>query len=48
MLAAEPELTPWRIWERLLDEHDADVSYSTVRDYLIHRRPQPAPTSEET
>jgi len=38
MLTAEPELTPWRIWERLLDEHDAVVSYSTVRDYIVRSR----------
>ncbi len=37
MLTVEPQLAHWRIWERLLDEHDADVSYSTVRDYIVRR-----------
>lgn len=27
-----------RIWERLLDDHDITVSYSTVRDYVVRRR----------
>jgi hypothetical protein len=34
MLAAEPGLPARHVWERLLDEHDADVSYATVRDYI--------------
>src|SRR6266702_1593019 len=38
MLAAKPDLAPWRIWERLLDEHDADISYSTVRGHIVRRR----------
>jgi hypothetical protein len=29
-----------RIWEQLVDEHDAQVSYSTVRDYVARRRQQ--------
>jgi hypothetical protein len=29
-----------RIWERLIDEHDAHVSYGMVRDYVAHRRRQ--------
>lgn len=29
-----------RIWERLVDEHDAQVSYSIVRAYVAHRRQQ--------
>jgi hypothetical protein len=32
-----------RIWERLIDEHDVTVSYSTVRDYVIRRRTELAP-----
>jgi transposase len=32
--------TAKRIWERLVDELDADVSYSTVRDYVRVRGPQ--------
>lgn len=32
--------TATRIWNRLLDEHDAQVGYPTVRDYVRMRRPQ--------
>jgi hypothetical protein len=30
-----------RIWKRLVDEHDAHVSYAMVRDYVARRRRQP-------
>lgn len=32
--------TATRIWNRLLDEHDAQVGYPTVRDYVRRRRPE--------
>ncbi|WP_036284292.1 IS21 family transposase [Microbacterium sp. MRS-1] len=32
--------TATRIWNRLIDEHDADVGYPSVRDYVRIRRPQ--------
>lgn len=33
--------TARRVRARLIDEHEAfDISYSTVRDYVAHRRPQ--------
>ena len=35
MLTAEPGPPGRHIWERLLDEHDAGVSYETVRDYVM-------------
>lgn len=38
MLAAEPGLPVRHVWERLLDEHDASISYATVRDYVIRIR----------
>jgi hypothetical protein len=38
MLTAEPGLPIRRLWERLLDEHDAGVSYAAVRDYVMRRR----------
>ena len=38
MLTAEPGLTVRQVWERLLDEHDAGISYATVRDYVIRLR----------
>ena len=38
MLSAEPGLLVRQVWERLLDEHDAGVSYATVRDYVTRLR----------
>ena len=32
--------TARRVWDRLIDEHDATVSYSTVRDYVREWRVQ--------
>jgi transposase len=41
-LAAPPKQrhTCRRIFERLVDEHDAKISYSSVVNYVGHRRPQ--------
>jgi hypothetical protein len=36
-------LTTWQIWTRLIDEHDADVSYGTVSDYIRSRTAKPDP-----
>jgi hypothetical protein len=30
-------LTAWQIWTHLVDEYDADASYTTVRDYIQTR-----------
>lgn len=38
--------TATRIWHRLLDEHDADVGYPTVREYVRWRRPEILGTTE--
>jgi hypothetical protein len=38
MLTTEPGMPIRQVWERLLDEHDGDVSYATVRDYLTRLR----------
>ena len=38
MLTAEPGLPVRHVWERLLDEHDAAVSYATARDYVMRLR----------
>lgn len=38
MLTAEPGLPIRHVWERVLDHHDADVSYATVRDYVTRLR----------
>jgi hypothetical protein len=32
--------TARRIWERLIDEHGLELSYSSVRDYVARRRPE--------
>jgi hypothetical protein len=41
MITAEPAVTATAIWERLVDHHDIDISYATIRDYVAreHRRP---------
>jgi hypothetical protein len=38
MLAAEPGLPTMHVWERLLDEHDVDISYAAVRHYVMRLR----------
>lgn len=38
MIQNQPGLPVQRIWERLTDEHDAEVSPSTVRDHVTRRR----------
>lgn len=37
-LITNPSVTIWSIWMTLVDEHDADVSYGTVRDYVTRQR----------
>ena len=32
--------TAQRVWDRLIDEHHLEVSYSTVRAYVARRRPE--------
>ncbi len=34
----EPGLPVRQVWERLLDEHDAGISYASVRDYVTRLR----------
>jgi lambda repressor-like predicted transcriptional regulator len=44
MITAEPALTPRQTWERLLDEHDTEISYTTVRKYITrHHGPRSGP-----
>ena len=31
-------MTIWSIWMTLVDEHDAEVPYGTVRDYVTIQR----------
>lgn len=38
MLTPGPALTIRQIWEQLLDDHDAAVSYASVRDYATRLR----------
>ena len=40
-LLTQPGLTPIQIWERLLDEHDTDISYPTVLHHC-HTMTSPA------
>jgi hypothetical protein len=39
MLTTEPNLTARQIWERLFDDHDADISYDRVHHYVVRLRP---------
>lgn len=38
MLDARPDIRIGHIWERLIDDHNANVSYASVRDYVAKRR----------
>jgi hypothetical protein len=38
MLQTAPTIPIGHIWERLIDDHDATVSYATVRDYVTRQR----------
>jgi hypothetical protein len=38
MLTADPGMPVRQVWERLLDEHDAAISYARVRDYVTGLR----------
>jgi hypothetical protein len=40
LLPTRPTMTRWQIWEHLVDEHHAEVSYATVRDYVTRARRQ--------
>jgi hypothetical protein len=39
MLTTEPDLTIRQIWERLLDDHNAAISYDRVHQYIVRLRP---------
>jgi hypothetical protein len=43
ILAANPDTTVATIWQQLVDHHQAEVSYATVRDYIARERRQPRP-----
>ena len=43
MLTTDPGLTVRQAWERLLDEHDAGVSYGTVSNYVTYLRKAQGP-----
>jgi hypothetical protein len=38
LLEAEPDLASYCVWQRLIDEHHAEISYSTLRDHLAKHR----------
>jgi hypothetical protein len=46
-LITNPAVTIWSIWITLVDEHDADVSYGTVRDYVSRQRRRAAWAQED-
>ncbi|MEV0903141.1 hypothetical protein [Actinoplanes sp. NPDC049802] len=48
MITTDPGITVATIWERLVDEHNAAVSYGTVRDYVSRERRQSRPRSKPT
>jgi len=37
-LAEEPDLPAYQVWERLLDQHGAEISYLSVNAYVTRRR----------
>jgi lambda repressor-like predicted transcriptional regulator len=41
MLTSDHDLNARQIWERLVDDHDADASYTTVATYIARKRPPP-------
>jgi hypothetical protein len=45
LISADPEITIQNIWTRLVDDHHAELSYHTVRDYVAraHRPPTGSP-----
>jgi hypothetical protein len=40
MIQKNPAVAGNEVWEHLLDDHDATVSYGAVRAYLAKRRPE--------
>jgi hypothetical protein len=47
MIATRPRVSITNIWEQLVDQHHAEVSYATVRDYVTRcrRRSHPSDTA---
>ncbi|MDG4750407.1 hypothetical protein O7630_05620 [Micromonospora sp. WMMD718] len=49
LLAHKPPLSRWAIWERLVDEHDAELSYGSVCQYITNKiRNEGLPRSRKT
>ncbi|SCL17840.1 TniQ family protein [Micromonospora inyonensis] len=49
LLAQDPPISRWAIWEHLVDEHGAELSYGSVRDYIVGKvRDQTVPRSRPT
>ncbi|MGX6601687.1 hypothetical protein ACWKSP_06060 [Micromonosporaceae bacterium Da 78-11] len=48
MIDSDPEITVATIWQRLVDQHHAQVSYGTVRDYVARERRQPRPRAKSS
>lgn len=45
MITANPDVTVSAIWEQLVNEHNAEVSYATVRNYVARECRPPRPRS---
>jgi TniQ len=48
MLATRPDITVMQIWERLVDDHAAEISYSSVREYVARWRREITATPRRT
>ncbi|MGC4857006.1 hypothetical protein ACLQ24_27440 [Micromonospora sp. DT4] len=49
LLAQKPPLSRWAIWERLVDEHGAELSYGSVSHYITSKiRNEGVPRSRKT
>jgi hypothetical protein len=48
MIAANPAITVTAVWEHLIDDHRAAVSYGTIRTYITKRKTEPPPIAGQT
>jgi hypothetical protein len=48
ILVTQQTPNAWQIWEHLVDEHAAEVSYATVRDYISRKRRQANDSAGQT
>jgi hypothetical protein len=49
LITRQPTITRWEIWQHLVDEHGAELSYASVRDYIRDKiRDQTVPRRRKT